>query len=63
MMIRVMYNDGKYDLIKQSMLDMLLASCKLTGFMRSNGWAIVGRDPIRGVGGISFQGQDRRLTY
>ena len=62
MMIRVMYSDGRYDLVKQSMLDMLLATCKLTGFLRSNGWAIVGRDPIRGVGAAAYGGPERRTA-
>ena len=62
MMIRVMYNDGRYDLVKQPMLDMLLATCKLTGFMRSNGWAIVGRDPIRGAGIPPYSGPERRAA-
>ena len=60
MMIRVMYNDGRYDLVKQPMLDMLLTACKLTGFMRSNGWAIVGRDQIRGAGVATYGGPERR---
>ena len=62
MMIRVMYSDGRFDLVKQMMLDLLLAKDRIASFRRSSGWAVVGRDPIRGVGGISFQGQDRRLT-
>lgn len=62
MMIRVMYNDGRYDLVKQSMLDVLLGTCKLTGFMRSNGWAIVGRDQIRGVGMAPYSGPERRTA-
>ena len=60
MMIRVMYSDGRYDLVKESMLDLLLATCKLTGFLRSSGWAIVGRDPVRGAGPTDYRGPERR---
>lgn len=60
MMIRVMYNDGRYDLVKESMLDLLLATRKLTGFLRSSGWAIIGRDPIRGAAAESYKGPERR---
>ena len=62
MMIRVMYNDGKYDVVKQSMLDLLLASSKVTGFLRSSGWAIVGRDSIRGAGMDFYNGPERRAA-
>ena len=62
MMIRVMYSDGKFDLVKQMMLDLLLERDRVASFRRASGWAVVGRDPIRGVGGISFQGEDRRLA-
>ena len=61
MMIRVMYSDGRFDLVKQMMLDLLLAKDCIASFRRASGWAVVGRDPIRGVGGISFRGPDRRL--
>jgi len=62
MMIRVMYNDGRYDLVKESMLDLLLATSKLTGFLRSSGWAIIGRDPIRGAVKAAYNGPERRST-
>jgi hypothetical protein len=60
MMIRVMYNDGRYDLVKQPMLDLLLAARKLTGFLRTDGWAIIGRDRIRGGALESYGGPERR---
>ncbi len=62
MMIRVMYNDGRYDLVKQSMLDMLLATCKITGFLRTSGWAIVGRDQMRGGEILQYNGPERRAA-
>lgn len=61
MMIRVMYSDGRFDLVKQPMLDQLLEKNRVASFRRSSGWAVVGRDPVRGVGGMSYQGPDRRI--
>lgn len=60
MMLHVMYNDGRFDLVNQTMLDLLLASSRLAGFMRSSGWAFVGRDPIRVVRDPSYRGDERR---
>ena len=60
MMIRVMYSDGRFDMVKPNLLDDLLERQTVTSFKRSTGWAVVGRDPIRGRGGSSYGGQDRR---
>lgn len=61
MLIRVIYRNGKYDMIKPSFLDELILSKKIRSFMRSGGWATVGADPVRGAGGI-YQGIERRRT-
>jgi len=61
MMIRVMYSDGRFDLVKNTMLDQLLAKNRVASFKRSGGWAVVGRDPVRGAGGMAYQGPDRRF--
>jgi hypothetical protein len=47
MLIRVMYDDGKFDMVKPQMLDTLLVSGRLTSFRRTDSWAVVGRDTIR----------------
>jgi hypothetical protein len=60
MMIRVMYNDGSFDMVKQIILDQLLERSKVASFKRTNGWAIVGRDPVRGIGGLAYSGPERR---
>lgn len=60
MMIRVMYNDGRFDVVKQVMLDQLLETNQLASFKRIGGWAVLGRDPVRGVGGLSYTGPERR---
>lgn len=61
MMIRVMYSDGRFDVVKQSVLDQLLERNRIASFKRSSGWAVIGRDPVRGVGGFSYPGGDRRM--
>lgn len=62
MMIRIMYNNGSFDIVKPGMLNMLLADNRVSSFKRSSGWAVVGRDPIRGIGGMGYVGPDRRIT-
>jgi hypothetical protein len=47
MLIRVIYADGRYDMVKPDMLDALLEEKWLAGFKRRDGWVTVGRDPIR----------------
>lgn len=62
MMIRVMYSDGRFDLIKPTLLDQLLEQNFLASFKRAEGWAVVGRDPLRGSGNASYRGPERRIT-
>jgi hypothetical protein len=47
MLIRVIYQDFRYDYVKSWVLDDLIESGKVAMFRRKNGWAIVGIDPIR----------------
>lgn len=60
MMIRVMYNNGAFDIVKPAMLDSLLEDNALLSFKRSDGWAVVGRDPIRMTSRTSYKGPERR---
>lgn len=62
MLIRVMYSDGSFDMIRPALLDRLLQANKLVSFKRASGWAVIGRDPLRGVGGPSYRGEDRRAA-
>ncbi len=59
MFIGVMYRDGKYDVVKDFALDKLIHSEKILKFYRSGHWVIIGRDPVRGMGG-SGTGYKRR---
>ena len=62
MMIRVMYSDGRFDMVKPSLLEKLLKEEAVTSFKRSSGWAVVGRDPIRSEYKIDYSGAERRVT-
>lgn len=60
MLIRVMYDDGKFDMVKPQILDTLLTSGRLTSFKRSDAWAVVGRDTLRSSRSQGHQGIERR---
>lgn len=61
MMIRIQHSDGRFDMVKAARLDDLIQLEKISGFMRSSGWVVLGRDPVRGLGGSSsYAGTDRR---
>jgi hypothetical protein len=59
MLIRVMYRDGTYDIVKDIVLDKLIQTEKILKFYRSGHWATMGREPVRGMGG-SGTGYRRR---
>lgn len=61
MLIRVIYQNGKYDMVHPYLLTELIALKKIKSFFRSGKWAVIGKDPVRGFGG-SYQGPDRRLS-
>ncbi len=61
MVIRIKYRDGRYDMVKASHLNRLIAANLISQFKRSSGWAIIGRDPIRGRGKNDCFGPDKRL--
>ncbi len=59
MLIKVLYTDNKYDMVKDFVLDELILSDKIIKFYRSNRWVTVGDGPIRGMGGF-YRGPERR---
>jgi len=62
MMIRVMYSDGRFDMVKPDMLDNLLDRQVVSSFKRNSGWAVVGRDAIRSSSRCNYRGMERRLS-
>ena len=61
MMIRVLYSDGRFDMVKPDMLDTLLNRQIVSSFKRNSGWAVVGRDAIRSSSRGNYRGIERRL--
>ncbi|TNF52474.1 MAG: hypothetical protein JSV71_02000 [Nitrospiraceae bacterium] len=59
MIVRVLYRNEKYDMVKASSLDLLINSRKIKKFKRSEGWAVMGLDRVRGDGG-KYKGPERR---
>ena len=47
MLIRVMYADGGLGMIKPQELDSMVDRKVVSGILRSDGWAMVGRDRMR----------------
>lgn len=59
MMIRVVYKNDKYDMVRDVLLDYLIGKRKIKKFLRSAGWTVIGVDKIRGMGG-TYSGPERR---
>ena len=61
MLVRVMYSDGRLGMIKPQLLDRMVDRKLVSGILRSEGWAVVGRDKIRGHRRSQiYEGVDRR---
>jgi len=64
MLIRVMYLDGRYDMVKPALLDRLIEEQKLSRFLRASGWAVVGYDSLRRTRNfVDYQGPERRTVW
>lgn len=59
-MIRVIYRDGKEDLVTQKFLDILLLMGEVQMFQRNSDWAIIGVDRVRADSRTNPQGDERR---
>jgi signal transduction histidine kinase len=59
MFVKVIYKNNEYDTVKPILLDELITSGQIDKFLRSEGWATIGIDPVRGTGGY-YSGPDRR---
>ncbi len=61
MLIRVKYPDGSYDMVKDFRLDDLIETETIHSFKRSEGWVVLGVDPVRQPHSQKFYpGHDRR---
>lgn len=59
MLIPAVLKDGKEELVSKDELQFLMATRKIMFFKRSDGWAVLGRDKMRGQRG-SYNGEERR---
>lgn len=62
MNMKVVYMDNREGVIDSALLDQMVSVNKIKMFMRSDGWAMVGINPMRGSGGM-YGGMDRRGVY
>jgi hypothetical protein len=60
MMIRILYPDGRYDMVVVSQLNRLIAANRISGFRRATGWVFTDRDPIRKDSKGFYLGPERR---
>ncbi|HIJ81964.1 MAG TPA: hypothetical protein HPP76_09690 [Desulfuromonadales bacterium] len=61
MLIPIITNCKEPDSVPPHVLDMMLSNGEIHAFERSNGWAVVGRDPIRAVS-RPYYGTERRRS-
>ena len=59
MLIKVMYKNNEYAMVKPFLLDKLISSDKIIKFLRSEGWVTIGIDDIR-VSDYRYKGPERR---
>ncbi|HKJ05424.1 MAG TPA: hypothetical protein VJ974_07505 [Geopsychrobacteraceae bacterium] len=60
MMIRVMYHDGKTEMVRQPLLRHLIKTWDIQKFRRNDGWVLPGVDAIREHRRQPYDGKDRR---
>ncbi len=62
MLIAIQYRDGKFDMVKNQMLDTLISERAISLFRRQSGWVVVDRDTVRRVAKSErfYIGEERR---
>lgn len=61
MLIRVMYTDNSFDMIRPEMLDLLLEKGSVCSFLRRDGWVMPEIGNMRRKNTNDYSGSDRRL--
>lgn len=64
-MIRVIYQNQRYDFVKASRLDEFIETGAVASFQRRSGWVRVGMDPIRATttdSSFAYKGKERRQS-
>ncbi len=62
MSITVMYTNGKTGIVENYQLDDLIASGKIKKFRRSEGWVVVGKDPVRKTVEVEIKQKKRQSS-
>lgn len=61
MRIQVLFHGYEgFQYVPDYLLDRLMARGKIQAFGRSDGWVVIGMDPVRGQGNSSYSGPERR---
>ena len=64
MLIRVIYQNQRYDFVKDSRLDEFIETGAIASFQRHSGWVRIGIDPIReATAASSYSGEERRRSH
>ena len=63
MLVRVMYGDGRFDMVRNDMLDILIANMKIKKIRRASGWVDAERDQVRQSLGAPWEGEERRAPW
>ena len=61
MLIRVKYEDDRYDMVRPMILDRLLEAGKVQEFQRKDGWVMPGIDSVRCGKRNTYFGPERRM--
>jgi len=62
-LIRVMYEDGRFDMVRNDMLDILVANMKIKKIRRASGWVDIERDVVRKMFNPAWDGLERRAPW
>lgn len=63
MLIRIMYGDGSFDMVRNDMLDILVANMKVRKIRRSGGWVDLDSGQTRHSLGKHWEGHERRAPW
>ena len=63
MLVRVMYADGRFDMVRNDILDILVANMKVKRIRRASGWVDVEEGPVRKGLGSNWIGDERRAPW
>lgn len=61
MLIRVIYVDDRFDMVRPEILDRLLEAGNVREFQRRDGWVMPGFDTLRSRKKNDYSGPDRRM--